>query len=71
MITVKNKISIKIHLQTATLTIQEVYHQLTVALKPLQSTQNSITHSTKTQVMIHHQSKVETSVRVQAVKDIS
>ena len=71
MITVKNKTSIKIHLQTAILTIQEGYHQQTVALKPLRNTQNTITHSTKTQLMIHHQSKVETSVRVQIVKDIS
>jgi hypothetical protein len=35
LITVKNKTSIKIHLQTATPTIQETFHPHKAALKPL------------------------------------
>ncbi len=71
MITIKNKISIKIRLQTAFLTIQVDYHQQTVAQKIHQSIQNSITPSIRIRVMIHHQSRAETSAKVQVIRDIS
>ena len=71
MITVKNKTSIKIRLQTATLTLQQAYHQQIADLKPPQSIRNTITRSTKTRLLTHHQSKVETLARIQIVKDIS
>lgn len=71
MITIKNKISIKIRLQTAFLTIQVDYHQQTVAQKIHQSIQNSITPSIRIRVMIHHQSRAETSAKVQVIRYIS
>ena len=71
LITVKNKTSIKIHLQTATPTIQETFHPHKAALKPLKNTQNTITHSTKTHAMIHNNSKVETSARAPTARDTS
>jgi hypothetical protein len=71
LITVKNKTSIKIHLQTATPTIQETFHPHKAALKPLQNTQNTITLSTKTHAMIHNHSKVETSARAPTARDTS
>lgn len=71
MIIIKSKISIKIRLQTAFLTIQADYHLQTVAQKIHQSIQNSIIRCKRIRVMIHHQYRAETSAKVQVIRDIS